>query len=113
MGMVTKFRSRPTILSASVLALYYLVTIIFIISTLCTRVNSNAWDSPAELIALAQHLNPPRNHEHTGAGINSTAIFQEKVAIVENRAEQLEFVFTEDGNMNDGSHNGVVFDKAY
>lgn len=92
----------PIALAMAIMALYSIVAAVFLIQSFVTGISSNAWDSPAEIAALALHSRAPQLG-HITAGLSRVFVFREPVSIKENGGEALELVF-----INREKHNRVL-----
>ena len=75
-----------------------------------TGVSSSAWDSVAELIALAINSSPTDTLQNTCAGIIGTRAFQTPVRIVETTGGHLELLF---GDRRDLQTSKLRFNEKY
>lgn len=80
-----------------IIALGHCIYVIFFNATAST-----AWDSTPEIAALAINSPPTRLLENTGAGVYSSAVFENVVRIRSRGLQKLEFVF-EDTRVGDDS----------
>jgi hypothetical protein len=89
-------RSTSVYLSITVLLLYCVVTITYMLYTFVTGLASTAWNSGVELIALALQSKQPDHLGHTGVGIDSLKTLGESVGIRVNTDNEVELVFAHD-----------------
>lgn len=93
-------RSTSVYLSMTVLLLYCVVTIGYMLYTFATGLASTAWTSGAELLALALQSKRPDHLGYTGVGIDSAKTLGESVGIRVNTDNEVELVFAQDRDFN-------------
>ena len=81
-----------TILSIAVLLLYSLIVLIHWAYMIWAKESSHSWDSSSEIAALAMNSRPTDTLRNTGAGVETSRIFKQKVRIV-SVGEQVELSF--------------------
>jgi hypothetical protein len=89
-------RSTSVYLSMTVMLVYCVIAISYVSYTLVTGSTSTAWNSGAELVALALQSRKPGHLGHTGVGIDSIKTYSEGVGIRVNTENELELVFVRD-----------------
>ena len=94
-GMGYSTDTWPVRLAISVLMVYCVFVLAFSCNSLYTGLSSHAWDSAAEVVALALRSEAPPELGRITAGLKTLNIFKRRVAIVENGDEELEFVFVD------------------
>lgn len=81
-----------TILSMAVLFIYSLIVLIHWAYMIWAKESSNSWDSSSEIAALAMNSRPTDTLRNTGAGVETSRIFKQRVRIV-SVGEQVEISF--------------------
>lgn len=83
--------------SLAILIMYCVVVVIHIAYSLWTGIGSSAWDSVAEVVALAINSRPARELQNTCAGVDTARVFKHpvRVAAAETRdvTRHLDLVF--------------------
>lgn len=87
-------------LSMSVITIYCIVTISYIMYTLLTGSTSTAWNSPIEFLLLALKSKQPHHLGYTSVGIDSVKTYREEVGIRVNECDELELVFDRDPELS-------------
>ena len=107
--------TTPVILSLVILGLYCVLAGGHLIRIFCTRTTCTAWDTSAELVALAlQSKCPEIEHmKNTSVGIETMATFREPVGIRENEEGRLVLVFMNDPGQDKRVLKKVEVNKAY
>ncbi|RYP02185.1 hypothetical protein DL764_005902 [Monosporascus ibericus] len=103
--------STPVKVAVVALSLYSALAVGFVAHTLVTGVSSSAWDSIAELVALALNSERPVEVENATAGIEAIRTMAEGVAMREGEGGRLELVFvgSDGGEWNrEGNEEGMV-----
>lgn len=93
-------RLTSVYLSMTVLLLYCIVTIGYMLYTFATGSASTAWNSGAELLALALQSKRPDHLGYVGVGIDSAKTLSESVGIRVNVDNEVELVFAQDRDFN-------------
>lgn len=91
-GIGYTFRNWPSGIAIGILLLYCLVVIGTVTYSFITGVSSSAWDSAAEITALALGSAPPGDLGHISAGLETLDVFRRPVAIM-TKHDHLELVF--------------------
>lgn len=102
-GLAFNTHSIPVKIALAILLLYSLAALLHLISSNISRLNSSAWDSIAELIALAVNSPPTEHLRNTCAGISKIHVFRLPVRIVASN---------EIGDGNAAAHLQLVFGQA-
>ena len=84
-----------TKLSLVVMFTYCILVLAHIIYSAISGVSSTAWDSVAELVALAMNSSPTEILENTCAGIVGRKVYQAHVRVLKTSEKHLELVFGE------------------
>ena len=87
-----------TKLAITVMFAYCLLTFGHFLYAAMTGVSSSAWDSVAELVALARNSSPTEALQNTCAGIIGTRGFRSIVRIRETTEGHLELLFGDEGD---------------
>lgn len=88
-------RETKTKLAITVIFTYHVLVLGHLIySTIC-GVSSTAWDSVAELVALAMNSSPTETLQNTCAGIVGKTAYETHVRVLETSEKHLELVFGE------------------
>jgi hypothetical protein len=95
-GMGYTARSWPSGIAIGILMLYCLVILGSVVWSLLFGISASAWDSAAEITALALHSEPPSNLGHISAGLDTLDVFRRPVGVMA-RSGELEFVFETGG----------------
>jgi hypothetical protein len=93
-------RSTSVYLSMTVMLLYCIVAIGYMLYTFATGLASTAWTSGSELLALALQSKRPDYLGHIGVGIDSAKTLGEGVGIRVNTDNRVELVFAHDRDFN-------------
>ena len=89
-------------LSITVMLAYCLLAVGQTLYALISGISSSAWDSVAELIALAMNSKPTHVLQNTCAGIIGVKLFRAAVGIRETTEGHLELCFGGDGEVQGG-----------
>lgn len=79
---------------------YCILVLAHIIYSAISGVSSTAWDSVAELVALAMNSSPTEILENTCAGILGRKAYQTHVRVLKTSEKHLELVFGEIKDLN-------------
>ena len=85
-----------TRLAITVMFAYCLLAVSHVLYIVATGVSSSAWDSVAELVALAMNSAPTTALQNTCAGIIGTRAYRSTVRIAETTEGHLELLFGEE-----------------
>ncbi|OMP84338.1 hypothetical protein BK809_0000345 [Diplodia seriata] len=111
-GLAYSVRSESTVVALLVLIVYSVYAVLFVVYVLVWRPeSSSAWDSIAELAALAVLSTPTDRLRHTSAGIETLRVYREPVNIRAVEGDRLEIVFERD--QRSGAVDLVRADEAY
>jgi hypothetical protein len=89
-------RSTSVYLSMTVLLMYCIIVVGYVVYTVTTGLASTAWSSGVELMTLALQSKRPDHLRHTGVGIDSLKTLRESVGIRVNTDNEVELVFAHD-----------------
>ena len=92
-GWSYQIDSVITKLAITVMIVYCALALTHIIYAASSGISSFAWDSTAEIVALAMNSTPTRALQNTCAGIIGTKAFKTSVKIVETTDGHLELFF--------------------
>lgn len=79
---------------------YCILVLAHLIYSAISGVSSTAWDSVAELVALAMNSSPTKTLQNTCAGIIGRTALQTNVRVLKTSEKHLELVFGEAKNPN-------------
>lgn len=96
----------------TVMIAYCLLVLGHIIYSAISGVSSTAWDSAAELVALAMNSSPTKVLENTCAGIMGRQALNTPVRVLETAPGHLELVFGQFKGPN-GQTSELVMNKKY
>ena len=99
-GWLYSRRGTTTVLAITVMLAYCILVLGHIIYSAVFGVSSTAWDSTAEVIALAMNSSPTKILQNTCAGIIGRQAFNTPVRVLVTTPEHLELVFGEDKDQN-------------
>ena len=88
-------REVPTKLAIAVMLAYCFLVLAHIIYLAISGVSSTAWDSVAELVALAMNSSPTEALQNTCAGIVGKKAYETEVRVLKTSEKHLELVFGE------------------
>ena len=111
-GYAYNMRGATTVLSCAVLILYCLLAGVHIVFVLIKRSNSNAWESVAEVTALAMQSQPTEVLKNTCAGIYTTSVFSNLVKVVR-RGSHLDHLELDFGDHGTGYGDPLVENDFY
>jgi hypothetical protein len=106
-------RSTSVYLSMTVMIVYCVIAISYIFYMIVTGSTSTAWNSGAELVALALQSRKPDYLGHTGVGIDSIKTYGEGVGIRVNTENELELVFARDRDFDEAGLQKLERRVAY
>jgi hypothetical protein len=106
-------RSTSVYLSMTVLLLYCIIVVGYIVYTVTTGLASTAWSSGVELITLALQSKRPDHLGHTGVGIDSLKTLGESVGIRVNTDNEVELVFAHDRDFDTRGLRKLERNAAY
>lgn len=92
-GVGYTFRNWPSGIAIGILLFYCLLVVGTMAYSLIAGVSSSAWDSAAEITALALNSTPPHDLGHISAGLETLDVFRRPVAIMA-KNDHLELVFS-------------------
>lgn len=82
-GWAYNLQGKATKLSCIILAAYAALALLHISFTIWTGMSSQAWDTVAEIIALAMQSRPTDALQNTSAGITTATVFTQMVKVVQ------------------------------
>lgn len=99
-GWLYSGRGTATVLAITVMLAYCVLVLGHIIYSAIFGVSSTAWDSTAEIVALAMNSSPTKILQNTCAGIIGRHAFNAPVRVLVTAPGHLELVFGEDKDQN-------------
>ena len=91
-GWAYSSRGSTTILSIIILLIYCTLAIMHSVYMVWTGLSSSSWDSISEITTLAMNSDQSSKLINTGAGIETSAVFQEIIHVASD-GDRLQFVF--------------------
>lgn len=106
-------KSTTVQLSLAVIAIYCLVTIVYLGAVAWTGVTGHSWDSIGELITLALNSRTPQHPKNVSVGIETLATYKEMVSIQANDEDRLELRFHDDPGATATKWTDVEANRRY
>lgn len=92
-GWTYTIRETTIKLAIAVMLVYCILALAHIIYSAISGVSSTAWDSVAEMLALAMNSSPTESLHNTCAGIVGKKAYQANVRVLKTSEKHLELVF--------------------
>lgn len=103
----------PVKLSLTILVIYCLVALAYLLFIFISGQTANSWDTMGELVLLALNSRRPSHLSGTSAGTETLKTFREPVNVRANKEGSLEIVFADDPDVKALGYDMVVPNKRY
>lgn len=110
-GWIYTARDTTTKLAIAVMFTYCVLVLAHVIYSAISGVSSTAWDSVAELVALAMNSSPTETLQNTCAGITGRRAYETRVRVLKTSEKHLELVFGEIKDPNADTSEMVMNEK--